>query len=175
MRKKICVLAVAVCCTAVWLIAADVFNVKTGLWETTTVSETSGRPPIPPEVLAKLTPEQRAQMEQRMKASQAAGPRTSTSKTCVTQEDLAKALTMGTDTGSCTRRIISSSANKQEFQFDCAQGGYKQTGTVRIEATSRESMQGSVEFTMSGNGNTMTNKSKLTGKWLSSDCGGVGH
>lgn len=171
-RHKL-VIAVLLCSAAAWLIAADALDVKTGLWETTIVSETSGRPPIPPELLAKLTPEQRARMEERMKANQAGGPSTHISKSCITQEKLSKALTLGADTGSCSRRIISSSPNKQEYQFDCAQGDRKQTGTVRIEATSRESIQGSVEFTFSGNGNTMTSKSKLTGKWISSDCGSV--
>jgi hypothetical protein len=39
-------------------------NVKLGLWETTHTTTTSGQMPIPPEMLAKLTPEQRAKMEE---------------------------------------------------------------------------------------------------------------
>ena len=33
-------------------------DVKPGLWETTMTSQMSGMPPIPPEALARLTPEQ---------------------------------------------------------------------------------------------------------------------
>lgn len=35
-------------------------KVKPGLWEMTSDSERSGAPPIPPEALAKMSPEQRA-------------------------------------------------------------------------------------------------------------------
>jgi hypothetical protein len=48
-------------CGAAW--AADnvqPLDVKLGLWESTTTMEHSGAPPIPAEVLARLSPEQRA-------------------------------------------------------------------------------------------------------------------
>ena len=58
-------------------------DVKLGLWESTTTTEHSGAPPIPDEVLARLTPEQRAKIEERAKASAQQGPKTTTRKNCV--------------------------------------------------------------------------------------------
>src|SRR5882724_1490051 len=46
-------------------------DVKTGLWETTTTNTHSGEMPLPAELLDRLTPEQRARMEARMKANSA--------------------------------------------------------------------------------------------------------
>ncbi len=175
MRRTLYLLVISLCCAVGWLAAADLLDVKTGLWQTTTNSNTTGRPPIPPDVLAKLTPEQRAQLEERMKANPSlGGAKTTTSKTCITKEDLSKPLTFGADVQSCTRKIVSSTPTRQEIQIDCARQGMKQTGTLRIEATSPESIQGSVEFTMSGNGNTMNHKSTFSGKWLGADCGSLG-
>jgi hypothetical protein len=61
------------------------FKVKPGLWETNAEIERSGVPPIPPEVLARLTPEQRAKLDQ-----QPTGPHHSVSKRCLTQTDVDK-------------------------------------------------------------------------------------
>lgn len=47
-------------------------NVKTGLWESTTTSTTSGQMPLPSDMLAKLSPDQRARIEARMNANSAA-------------------------------------------------------------------------------------------------------
>ncbi|HTE88846.1 MAG TPA: hypothetical protein VK639_07845 [Terriglobales bacterium] len=66
------ILAGLVMLSSVTVWAADKLqplNVKTGLWETTTTRITSGEIPIPAEMLARLTPEQRAKMEARMKAN----------------------------------------------------------------------------------------------------------
>ena len=49
--------------TSALLWAADKpkpLNLKLGLWEATSLISMSGAPPIPPEMLAKMTPAQRA-------------------------------------------------------------------------------------------------------------------
>ena len=53
-------------------------NIKTGLWEMSETHTMTGMPPmsIPPEALARMTPEQRAQMEEHMKNSMGGGPKT---------------------------------------------------------------------------------------------------
>src|SRR5579884_3172205 len=68
-------------------------NLKLGLWETTIDNRTSGAPPIPDSVLAKMTPEQRARMEAALKARGAGGSQPRTYKNCLTKEGLNKALT----------------------------------------------------------------------------------
>ncbi len=99
---------------AVW--AADKIqplNVKTGLWETTRTTTTSGQMPIPPELLARLTPEQRAKMEERMKANSAEKTRASTSKSCMTKEKLEKA-PFSDEQKNCTRTIVRSTSSEAE-------------------------------------------------------------
>ena len=67
MRTKLVVVLIITASAGLW--ATDKYeplNVKTGLWEVTTTVSTSGQMPIPPDLLAKLTPEQRAKFEQQM-------------------------------------------------------------------------------------------------------------
>ena len=47
-------------------------NIKPGLWEQTVNTTIAGEMPISTEMLNRLTPEQRARMEERMKANSAA-------------------------------------------------------------------------------------------------------
>ncbi|MGA2360569.1 MAG: hypothetical protein ABSF66_16325 [Terriglobales bacterium] len=64
-------------------------NVKEGLWEMTVTHSMSGMPAmpdIPPDVLAKMPPEQRARMEAMMKG----GPSTDVRKECITKEKIEK-------------------------------------------------------------------------------------
>ena len=53
-------------------------NVKPGLWETTATYKRSGASPIPSEALAKLNPEQRARLEQRINANSSGSTNTVT-------------------------------------------------------------------------------------------------
>ena len=145
-------------------------DVKLGQWETTITSEGSGLPPIPPEVLNRLTPEQRAKMEERMKDYASKGPRTTTHKSCLKKEDLDKAMSFGTDQKSCTRNIITSNRSRQEVHMDCAIGGGKQTGTIRVEAVSSESVKGTTQMTMTNGERTMNINSSFSSKWLGAAC-----
>ena len=110
---------------AVW--AADKLqplNVKTGLWETTTTRITSGEIPIPAEMLARLTPEQRARMEARMKANSAEKTKTNTSKSCMTKEKLEKA-PFSDEQKECTRTIVTSTSSKAEVRFTWRPSGHQ--------------------------------------------------
>lgn len=156
----------ALACAA--LLLADTLNVKPGQWEATVTSQMTGLPPIPPEVLDKLTPEQRQMMEQRMKGNQT--PRTQTSKSCITKEQIEKGFDLGNNDQSCTRTVISSTSSKQELKIECSNGNNKSTGTVRIEASSSESVKGSMQMTMSGGGRSMNMSNSFTAKWLGPAC-----
>jgi len=84
-------------------------NIKTGLWEITELTSMTGIPPmpaIPPEALANMTPEQRAQVEARMKDSFGGGPKTTTRKYCVTKEKLEKDTVFGDNRNECTRTVM---------------------------------------------------------------------
>jgi hypothetical protein len=145
-------------------------NVKPGLWEMTSDSERSGTPPIPPEALAKLTPEQRAQLEAAMQQSM--GPQHRVMQHCVTQADIDKGFDeierMGH--GKCTQNVASSTSTLRAGTFSCT-GSQTMSGTYRFEARSPESMVAHWEMSVSNGDKTMQMKSVTEGKWLGADCG----
>lgn len=147
-------------------------QLKPGLWELTSDSEHSGMPPIPPEALAKMSPEQRAKVEAAMKGS--TGPQHRVVKHCVTQQDIDRGFEkmdkMGE--GKCTRTVLSSTATVREGRFQCS-GPRNSSGAYRFEARSPESVVANWNMTMSNGGNTMTMKNNMQGKWLGAECGDV--
>ena len=145
-------------------------NVKLGLWETTSTTQMSGMPPIPPEALAHLTPEQRAKIEASMGAE--GQPKTHTTKSCMTKEKMEKAM-FGEERQNCKRTVVTSTGSKAEVRLDCDQQGMKTSGTVRVDAVDSENVKGSVKAESTGGGNTMKVNSNFTSKWLSADCGKV--
>jgi len=152
---------------AAW--AADApppLDVRPGMWEATTTTETTGAPPIPPEILAKMTPEQQA----RMKTGTSQGPKTIVKKHCVTKEEINKGLTLGDEHGSCQRTVVSGSSSKQEIRLECSNSGIKATGTIRIEAIDREHVKVSAQITSGDGSHTMKINSTSTGKWLGEAC-----
>ena len=148
-------------------------NVRLGLWERTTTVTTRGEMPIPPDLLAKLTPEQRAKMEETMKARSAGAPRTTTKKGCLTKEQLDKAFAFGEERKSCTRTIITSTSSKLEVRLECAEQGMKSDGTFQVEALSPENVKGSVHMVATSGDRTMNTTSNFTAKWLGPACGDV--
>jgi hypothetical protein len=148
-------------------------NVKTGLWESTTTSTTSGQTPIPAEFLAKLSPEQRAKVEARMNANANSAPRTRTftSKRCETKEKLAEQPFASQQ--ECKETVISSTGNQMEVKLSCDFGDVKSTGSMKIEATSPEAVKGSGQMTSNGGGHAMTINTEFSSKWLGSSCGDV--
>ncbi len=147
-------------------------KVRPGLWEMTSDSEHSGTPPIPPEALARMSPEQRAKFEAAMQQSM--GPRHRVVKHCVTQADIDKGFekmeNMGH--GKCTQNVASSTSTLRAGTFTC-NGPENASGTYRFEARSPESVVANWDVTVSNAGRTMKVKSAMQGKWLGSDCGSV--
>jgi hypothetical protein len=157
-------------CGEVWAADAVALDVKPGLWENTMTLERSGTPPIPPEILAKMTPEQRARMEERAKAMGQQGAKTTTRKHCVTKEDLAKAMAFGNDNKNCHRTILASSSSKLEARIECDMAGMKTNGTVHVEAISSEHVKGSVQMTVGEGAKAMKMNSTFDSKWLGAVC-----
>jgi hypothetical protein len=163
-------LAAALFCTAGWAADMTPMNVKTGQWESTITSETSGQLPIPQEMLDKLTPEQRAKMEAAMKARGGQGARTNTYKSCVTKEDLQKPFGNDQERKSCKQTILSSSPSHQEIHMECEIGGGKQSGTFKVDAVDSGTAKGSMEMVASSGGRTMNINSTFSSKWLGPAC-----
>jgi hypothetical protein len=146
-------------------------NVKAGLWESTTATTMSGEMPIPPERLARLTPEQRARIETALKARSGQNTRSNTYKTCETKEKLQK--TPFEDKQQCKETIISSTSSHAELNVECTNGDIKTSGTLKVDADSDESVKGSGHMTATAGGRTMNSDVSFTSKWLGASCGDV--
>jgi hypothetical protein len=162
-------LAAIVLGSVAWAADMTPLDVKPGQWENTVTSQTNGQLPIPQEMLDRLSPEQRARMEQAMKARGAKGPTSHTTKSCVTKEQLDKAFAPA-EQKACKMTMLTSSRTKQEIQMDCEIGGGKQTGKLQIEASDSENVKGTMQMTASNGGRTMNINSSFSAKWLGPVC-----
>jgi len=153
------------------LLAADGLQVKTGLWETTTLSNSSGFS-MPADAAAKMPPAQRAQMEQMMKQLGARGPQTRKTKSCVTDKDLKEGAfrgANGNDRENCKYKQVSATARRQDFTFQCSNEGHTGSGHMVIDAPDSTHVQGTIDIKT----DTVTMNIKLSGQWLSSSCAGA--
>jgi len=174
MKKAVLFAMAVLCASALWAAnTVQPLDVKLGLWETTTVSQMNGMPPIPPEMLAHMTPEQKAKMEAMMKQRQAEGPKTHTTKKCVTKEDLGKGGWFDKDDQDCTKTIVTSTSRKLDVKLECTKGGGKQSGTLNVEALDSGNVKGTMQMSATNGANTMTMNSTMTSKWMGSACGAV--
>ena len=153
--------------------AADKLNVKLGLWEITSVTQMTGMPQLAPDLLAKMTPQQRAQMEAAFKAEASKGPHKDVSKECVTQKDLDHPFSTSSDRKDCKQTIVSSSRSLLETHVVCT-GQNKGTGTFRVTAANPETISGDYNLTSGEGAHPMVIKSQIKGRWLGADCGDEG-
>jgi hypothetical protein len=142
-------------------------NLKLGLWQMTYTMDRGNAVSIPPELLAKLTPEQRARTEARLKARAAQGPHIDTKRFCLTEEKLNKAI-FEENNKSCQRTIIASTSKVLQFKQECAAADAKRTFDGRIEALDPETLKGSLKANLAGNA---ANATDLAGRWIGADCG----
>jgi hypothetical protein len=154
-------------CASAWGADLHALDVKPGQWETTTTGGMTGMPAIPPDVLNRLTPEQRAKMESAMGAH-GAKPMVNTS--CMTKEKLQQAWNTGQQSmKSCTMTVTTSSSSKQEIHMECNQNSQKMSGTVKVETVDSEHIRGSMEMTAAGD-HPMSMNFSFTSKWLGDAC-----
>ena len=146
------VLFVAVACFLVSIVfaATEPLNVKTGLWQVTEIGTTSGLPPLPADMQArldKMTPEQRAKLEAAMKGRFGGTPQTINYKTCVTKDDLAKAAFTSPDE-KCSWTVVNSSRTDLEVRGSACEAGknegMKTDVTMKIHAIDSENVKGAV-------------------------------
>jgi hypothetical protein len=155
---------------ASWAIqAAEKLNVKPGLWEITSSSRISGIPPLPKDVLDKLTPEQRTEMEAAFKEEAAKGPQVDVDRECVTKDEIDRPF-QPADAKDCTHTLTQSTRTMQEVKLVCS-GEYEGSGLFRVTALTPESITGSLDLQLGEGKDVMRVKSQLKGRWLSADCG----
>ncbi len=159
------------CLSASILLAAEKYqplNVKTGRWETKSVTTVSGAPPIPQETLEKMTPEQRARFEAAMGKMASGTPVTRTHRDCLTKERLQK--DPFNDRKSCKETVLTSTGSKMEIHEVCTEEEGTFDSKVRIEASDSENVKGWVQATVTGGGRTMNVNGTFTSKWLGAAC-----
>lgn len=159
--------------TPAW--AADAMqplDIKPGLWEITLTVRTSGPPPLPPELLAGLSPEERARIETKAKERAAAGPRTTVKRSCLDDQERQQPfiLTFGGEDQGCRQTIVNASPNRQEVRVECGRGLSKGGGTYRIEAIDPENVKVSSDWSATDGSRAMKTSSTATLKWLGEIC-----
>ena len=148
-------------------------DVKLGLWEVTSTLQTTGMPPVPPDAMAKMTPEQRARIEQMMKPGTSGTPKTVTQKSCLTREKMNKLQMFGEERGSCKRTVVNSSSSKLELELQCTTERMKTNETLRMEAVNSQAVKGSAQIVSTSADRTMNMNSNFTAKWVGPNCGDV--
>ena len=169
MTRRSLALAAGCACLPLIALSADRLNVKVGLWEISSRTLMSGMPPIPKELIATMTPEQRAQMEAQFKAEIAKGPIERTDRECITQKDLDHPFS-SSNTENCKQTIAQATGTMQEIRLVCT-GDQKGTGAFRVTAPTPESMTGDLDLKLGEGKEVMTVKSQLKGRWIGADCG----
>ncbi len=153
--------------------AGDMFNAKEGLWEMTVTTSGAG---MPADALAKMTPDQRAMVEQMMKQRGVSmNGNTITVKSCVTKEKIAKGEAFRdakNSHGDCTNSVVKSSANHMEAKFHCQSKSGTTDGTVSVDMVG-DLVKGTTHITNTNNGNTQKFDTSFTSKYLGPDCGDV--
>jgi hypothetical protein len=175
MRSRL-VLAIVVV-AAVSFLAADNamrMNVKEGLWETTVTHTMTGMPGIPADALAKMPPEQRAMIEERMKASgMGGGPKTEVNKTCVTREKLDKQMAFADNRENCKRTVVSATPSHFEMKFHCEQDKAVTDGTFTAEISGGDDVKGSSHIVSKSEGHNVNMDFTFTSRYLGPACGDV--
>lgn len=156
---------------AIW--AADKvqpLNVKIGLWEVTTIITTSEEIPIPAGLLEKLTPEQRARIQDRIEARKSEPGKTTIKKQCLTRKHLDDGIPFSRDRKSCTRTVFTSTSSKVDMHVECLEKGVKSSGIFQIEALSSENVKGSMDVSATGGDDTTRSTSTFTARWIGPFC-----
>jgi hypothetical protein len=154
--------------------AADNFNAKEGLWEMTMTTSGMG---IPADKLAKMTPDQRAMVEQMMKQKgMSMSGNTMTIKSCVTKEKIAKGAAFSDNrngSNDCAHSVVKTSATHMEVKFHCeSKNGGTTDGNSSIDIVG-DGVKGTNHMTHTDNGDTKTFDSTFTSKYLGADCGDI--
>jgi hypothetical protein len=147
---------------------AAALNTKTGAWEMTTTTVRTGSM-IPADVLAKMSPEQRAKMEAAMTA-RAGQNKTHVHQHCVTQADLDQSRMLESDDDAkCSRKIISSSSSKLVLERQCP-APHASKVHMTMESASSDRIVASIDVTQGTNGKVHMD---IKGRWLGASCAGI--
>jgi hypothetical protein len=145
-------------------------QLKLGLWEMTFKGKNSGFSPIPPEALAAMTPEQRAQRETAM--AKQLEPRVF--KQCLTQRDIDQGLGrfQQNDMTVCAETVVSDTPTLRAEKLLCPILNNAAIA-YRIDAPTPESLAATWDMTSASDADGHKMTGEMHGKWLGPDCGDV--
>jgi hypothetical protein len=173
-RLFLCVLAFSALPILAGFFQQANFNVKTGLWESTVVTNASGAPPVPDDVMARLTPEQQQKMAAAMEASKAHAAQPHTTRFCLTQDKMDRGFQQDhSDRPNCKQTVVTNTASVLEVQQECSNDMGKSVMTFHYQAINSETVTGKIHTVMTGGNRSMVADSTLQGKWISASCGDV--
>lgn len=145
-------------------------NVKTGQWQTTVLVNSGGSFAMPQDYMAKLTPEQRTQVEAAMKEMSKPKTTTQTNQDCLTQEELNRGTPFKPDDKQCTQKVLNSTSSNLNVEQDCSESGVTAKTVMSLEAVNPELVKGTGTVTMTSQGHAFTSNITFTSKWMSSSC-----
>lgn len=146
-------------------------NVKTGLWQVTVNHTTNGQIGIPPDVAAKLTPEQLAAAEAAMKNRAVGTPSApQVYQKCITKDDLSRDAFGNRDKQSCTEKVVKSTGSDLELEETCANQQGKTDTHLNLHAVDSEHVKGMGHVISTIGGHNMTVDLKFDSKWVGSSC-----
>lgn len=154
-------------------VQAATFQVAPGLWEVKYLVKTEGKTIDPhaemKKVMAKMTPEQKKQMEAMMAKMGNGGVSPDGMKVCLTQEMLEKdTALMQKENKDCTMNFTEKSATKINATFNCKDGA-KGTAVWNIKSGGK-AYDGHMNITQAKG---KTAEINFDGQWAASDCGKV--
>ena len=159
--------------------AVTPLDVKVGLWETKVSTDMGGMPKmssmpsIPPEALAKMPAEQRAKMEAMMKSRAGGGPMNTTTKVCITKEQLSNPAAFSRPDKSCAYKMVSSTSSKQQVHVECDREGVKTTGDLTVERVDAQHIKGNMAMKSGTAEHPVNMNMSFENSWISADCGDV--
>jgi hypothetical protein len=149
-------------------------KIKVGHWQMTYTTDRNGVAvvrAVPPELLAKMTPEQRAKTEARLKARATQGAQVERREYCLTEERLKNTMFDPTNaSASCQRTMLVSTGKLQQFHEECAEANSKRTVEGQFEGLDADTMKGSLKVKSDGAA-AYTMNVEIAGRWIAADCG----
>jgi Protein of unknown function (DUF3617) len=145
----------------------DRLDIRTGTWEITATTHMSGTP-LSNEMLSKMTPEQRAEVQAAMREEAAKGPQTEVSRECITPEEVERPFASA-DLENCAQQIVRTTRTTQEARLQCT-GEYKGSGLLRVTAPNPQTMTATLELSAGDGPTPFTIKAQMKGRWLAAAC-----
>ena len=173
MRKLfLCVLTCSVLPIMTGFFQQTKFDIKTGLWEQTMVSHSTGAPPLSDDMKAQLTPEQKKKMADAVAAANAS-PSQQTTRVCMSQDKIDRGFADEANRPGCTQTVVTNTPTVLEVRQECSDPSGKIVITLHYKALSRETVTGKTHLEMTRGGQTMVSDGTIQGKWVSDSCGDV--